>query len=56
MDGLRLQDFTLKVADSTHWLYNERNFRDSRMQSLQQFKANFVHIDNWCGASPCSYE
>ena len=54
MDGLRLQDFTLKVADSTHWLYNERNFRDSSMQSLQQFKANFVHIDNWCGRSPCN--
>ena len=53
MDGLRLQDFTLKVADSTHWLYNERNFRSSCMQSLQQFKANFVHIDNWCGASAC---
>ena len=54
MDGLRLQDFTLKVSDSTHWLYNERNFKNSCMQSLQQFKANFVHIDNWCGASPCN--
>ena len=54
MDGLRLQDFTLRTADSTHWLYNERNFRDSCMQSLQQCKANFVHIDNWCGASVCN--
>ena len=54
MDGLRLQDFTFKVSDSTHWLYNERNFRGSCMQSLQQFKANFVHIDNWRGASACN--
>ena len=23
------------------------------MLSLKQFKSNFVHIDNWCGASPC---
>ncbi len=23
------------------------------MQSIQQYKQNFVHIDNWCGASPC---
>ena len=53
MDGLRLQDFTLTVADSTPWLYNERNFKNSAMQSIQQFKQNFVHIDNWCGASPC---
>ena len=34
MDGLRLQDFTLKVSDSTHWLYNERNFKNSCIQSL----------------------
>ena len=53
MDGLRLQDFTLSVADSTSWLYNERNFRNSSMQSLKQFKQNFVHIDNWCGSAPC---
>ena len=54
MDGLRLQDFTLRVADSTHWLYNERNLKDSCIQSLQQYKTNFMHIDNWCGASPCN--
>jgi len=53
MDGLRLQDFTLTTADSTPWIVNERNFRDSCMLSLKQFKGNFVHIDNWCGASPC---
>jgi hypothetical protein len=53
MDGLRLQDYTLTTADSTAWLSNERNFRDSCMLSLKQFKGNFVHIDNWCGASPC---
>jgi hypothetical protein len=53
MDGLRLQDFTLKVSDSTHWLYNEKNFKSSCVQSLQQFKSSFVHIDNWCGTSPC---
>ena len=54
MDGLRLQDFTLKASDSTHWLYNERNFQGSCMQSLQQFKGSFVHVDNWCGSSPCT--
>ena len=53
MDGLRLQDFTLSVADSTTWLCNERNFKSSSIQSLKQFKQNFVHIDNWCGSSPC---
>ena len=53
MDGLRLQDFTLSVADSTHWLSNERNFRESCIMNLAQYKTNFVHIDNWCGASPC---
>ena len=56
MDGLRLQDFTLSTADSTHWLVNERNFRDSCMLNLKQFKNNFVHIDNWCGAAPCQNE
>ena len=54
MDGLRLQDFTLKASDSTHWLYNERNFQGSCMQSLQQFKGSFIHVDNWCGSSPCT--
>ena len=54
MDGLRLQDYTLAVADGTAWLTNERNFKNSCMQSLQQYKQNFVHIDNWCGASPCN--
>ena len=53
MDGLRLQDFTLQPSDSTHWLYNERNFKHSCLQSLQQYKSNFIHIDNWCGAPPC---
>ena len=53
MDGLRLQDYTLAVADGTAWLTNERNFKNSCMQSLQQYKQNFIHIDNWCGASPC---
>jgi len=53
MDGLRLQDYTVAVADGTAWLTNERNFKNSCMQSNQQFKQNFVHIDNWCGASPC---
>ena len=54
MDGLRLQDFTLSVADGTAWLCNERNFKNSAMQSLRQYKQNFVHIDNWCGNSPCN--
>ena len=53
MDGLRLQDFTLQPSDGTHWLYNERNFINSCIQSQQQYKANFIHIDNWCGASLC---
>ena len=53
MDGLRLQDFTLSTADSTHWLANERNFNESSMLNLKQFKNNFIHIDNWCGAAPC---
>ena len=53
MDGLRLQDYTVAVADGTAWLSNERNFKNSCIQSIQQFKQNFVHIDNWCGASPC---
>ena len=53
MDGLRLQDYTIAVADGTAWLTNERNFKNSCMQSNQQFKQNFVHIDNGCGASPC---
>ena len=53
MDGLRLQDFTLKVADGTAWLANERSFRESSMLTLQQFKDQFIHIDNWCGTSPC---
>ena len=54
MDGLRLQDFTLSVADGTAWLYNERNFSNSAMQSLEQWKNNFVHIDNWGGNAPCN--
>ena len=54
MDGLRLQDFTLSVADGTAWLYNERIFSNSAMQSLEQWKNNFVHIDNWGGYSPCN--
>jgi hypothetical protein len=53
MDGLRLQDYTLRIADGTAWLTNERNFRNSSLLGLQQFKDQFVHIDNWCGASPC---
>ena len=53
MDGLRLQDYTLRIADGTAWLTNERNFRNSSLLCLQQFKDQFVHIDNWCGASPC---
>jgi len=53
LDGLRLQDFTLATSDSTHWLSNERNFRDSCIMNIAQYKTNFVHIDNWCGASPC---
>ncbi len=28
MDGLRLQDYTLAVADGTAWLTNERNFNN----------------------------
>ncbi len=53
MDGIRLQAFTLQPSDGTHWLYNERNFKHACMQSLQQYKANFIHIDNWCGISIC---
>ena len=53
MDGLRLQDFTLRVSDATHWLDNNQHFKGSCMQSLNQFKGSFVHIDNWCGAPPC---
>ena len=54
MDGLRLQDFTLSIADGTAWLYNERNFSNSAMQCLRQWKNNFVHIDNWGGNGPCN--
>ena len=36
-----------------HRYQNERNFKNSCMQSNSQFKQNFVHIDNWCGASQC---
>ena len=54
MDGLRLQDYTLTVADGTMWLSNEQNFKNSAMQSIRQYKNNFVHIDNWCGSSPCN--
>ena len=53
MDGLRLQDFTLSVADGTAYLCNERNLQNSAMQSIKQYKQNFVHIDNWCGNAPC---
>ena len=53
MDGLRLQDFTLIVADGTAYLCNERNLKNSAMQSLKQWKNNFVHIDNWAGNAPC---
>ena len=53
MDGLRLQDYTVSIADSTHWLTNERNFRDSCIMNIGQYKTNFVHFDNWCGSSPC---
>ena len=53
MDGLRLQDFTLSTTDGTAYLCNERNLRNSAMQSLKQYKQNFVHIDNWCGNAPC---
>ncbi len=53
MDGLRLQDYTVYIADSTHWLTNERNFRDSCIINMGQYKTNFVHIDNWCASSPC---
>jgi hypothetical protein len=54
MDGLRLQDYTLSVADGTIWLTNEQNLKNSAIQSIEQYKNNFVHIDNWCGASPCN--
>ena len=54
MDGLRLQDFTVQSNDATHWLSNERNFKDSCMLSLAQYKSNFIHIDNWCGTSICN--
>ena len=54
MDGLRLQDFTLKIADGTAYLANEQSFRDSSMLTLQKFKEQFVHINNWCGASPAN--
>ena len=53
MDGLRLQDYTIKVADSTHWLTNERNFQGSCIQALQQYKDHCVHIDNWTGDPSC---
>ena len=53
-DGLRLQDFTLSIVDGTAWLYNERIFPNSAMQSLKQWKNNFVHIDNWGGNAPCN--
>ena len=54
MDGLRLQDFTIKTSDSTHWIVNEKNFKGSCVQSLAQVKNNFIHVNNWCGALPCS--
>ena len=54
MDGLRMQDFTLSPTDGTAWLYNERNFRDSCMLNLLQYRSNFIHIDNWCGSSICN--
>ena len=53
MDGLRLQDYTIKVSDSTHWLTNERNFQGSCIQALQQYKDHCVHIDNWTGDPSC---
>ena len=54
MDGLGLQDFTLKISDGTAYLANERNFRDSSVLCIQQFKDQFIHLDNWCGTSPCT--
>ena len=53
MDGLRLQDYTIKVADSTHWLTNERNYQGSCIQAHQQYKDHCVHIDNWTGDPSC---
>ena len=53
MDGLRLQDYTIKVSDSTHWLTNERNFQGSCIQALAQYKDHCVHIDNWTGDPSC---
>ena len=44
----------MKVADSTHWLTNERNVQGSCIQSLQQNKDHCVHIDNWTG-DPSSF-
>ena len=54
MDGLRMQDFTLSPTDGTAWLYNERNFKDSCMLSIAQYRSSFVHIDNWSGNSICN--
>ena len=42
MDGLRLQDFTLSIADGTAWLYNERIFSNSAMQCLRQWKTILI--------------
>jgi hypothetical protein len=53
MDGLRRPDYTIKVADRTHWLTNERNFQGSCIQALQQYKDHCVHIDNWTGDPSC---
>ena len=53
MDGLRLQNFTLSTTDGTAYLTNERHLQNSAMQSIKQYKQNFVHIDNWCGNAPC---
>ena len=35
-------------------LANERNFRESALMCLQQYKDQFIHIDNWSGASPAN--
>lgn len=49
LDGIRLQDFPLRVADSTHWLVNEPLIRDSCYLTLEQFKNQAFHCDSWTG-------
>ena len=56
LDGNRIQDFNVDVAENLHWLVNKENLRGSCILDSRMYNETFTHVENFCNKPICEID